>query len=186
MRFSLRGLAIMAAVVIVLGSFASAYWIFTNNTVSEPPGAYLVVPGRATIGSLIIACAPPQAFSYASRYRATLHPGNNVLRCGMHGELLLKSVWGLPGDHMTITRDGTYRNGVRIPLSRSAIPLVPHSLVVPNGMIFAGTTLPWSYDSRIFGPMVAQSTVIPLLTQSVRWNAINNQLHADLRAGKKT
>lgn len=147
-----------------------------NRTQSEPTGLYAITPlsKRLRFEQLVFACPSARAIALAPQYDGSfLHergPGFLSL-CAGGMPSLLKNVWGLPGDHIVVRQAGVWRNGRRIPYSASALQVVPQDIVVPAGQIFAATPFPYSYDSRMFGPIVPRADAVGIFTDW-RWSAV--------------
>lgn len=147
-----------------------------NRTQSEPTGLYAIVPLTTPVRfeQLVFACPSDIALRLASHYDSSIaaEGGPKFLSlCPNGGAALLKNVWGVPGDHMRVTRAGVWRNGRRIPYSKSALAIIPQTFTVPVGTVFVGSVFPYSYDSRIFGPVVARANAISIFTDW-RWSSV--------------
>lgn len=141
-----------------------------NTTQSLPPGFYQFIPSsleQIERGAIVMACPEYSEIQREARARGYLHYG---LACPGVFAPLFKRVMALPGDYVTVTRDGITVN--EHPVANTgrlmadsqgrALPPLPTSGIVPSGMVWLlSDYAPRSYDSRYFGPVPA-STVYGL------------------------
>jgi type IV secretory pathway protease TraF len=160
--FTALRLALLGALVVL-----AVLHVVVNSTPSEPTGMYWSAPFREAphFGQMVFVCPSPRTLALAMRFDPDLlHLAHSPLSpCPQHAPMLLKTIWGLPGDHMVVRRGGVWRNGRRIPYSRSVLPVTAQDSVVPAGHVFAGTIFPYSYDSRQFGTVIPIANAIGIL-----------------------
>ena len=164
-----RRVPLAAAVVLVLIGVSTvvardAGWRL-NLTASEPLGLYRLLPvtsNQIPRGTLVELCPPawvtPRAFPFYMQ-------GN----CPGGGKAMLKTIVGIPGDRISVSKDGVTINGVMLPgsaprLRSNKYPEI--SLPRVRGAVTLGTHQYWvygdgawpalavfSFDSRYFGPI---------------------------------
>jgi conjugative transfer signal peptidase TraF len=146
--------------------------IIHNHSNSMPVGYYRTTDvGPIERGMIVVTCYP-RAVAETAKEHDYLRSG----KCIDGLEPMIKTVAGIPGDRITVSKSGVSVNGRQLPNSRfitkdiHGIPL-KHvafgSFVVPKNTVWLETVQPHSWDSRYWGLMpdrYLQSRAYPILT----------------------
>lgn len=145
---------------LVLVAVALRGLIVRNVTNSEPLGYYLLLPAiQLRYGDLVALCEPQPAHAFAAAHHFSAVRHDFPIDGCPESRVLIKAVWGLPGDSMRVTDAGVSRNGmllhhsVLLPNLPDGTPLpTPPPAIVPPGEAWGGSQAAKSFDSRYFGP----------------------------------
>jgi conjugative transfer signal peptidase TraF len=171
--FPLLGILGLASLVTIGGEHGAA-GPRINLTSSVPTGLYWYSPGHVHRGELVQACLPVKVAEYAKE-RGILVNGI----CKANTEPVVKILAGIPGDTISISRNGVRINGTPWPMSAQRkfdsrgrqveLSVAPGVYRVPAGSVFLMGLNPRSWDSRYFGPVEISDVSgrwTPLLTKS--------------------
>ena len=143
---------------------ANKFNFFINNTPSMALGIYKMTGSPVEHGSIIAFCPPPSAVTYSHKW----HPEekDDPVRCPTGGVMYVKYAMGLPGDNVTLTKEGVRINNGSVllgsqPLERvgynKSIHLMPDLIGktwhLKKNQFWAYTPQWYSFDSRYYGPI---------------------------------
>ncbi len=130
--------------------------IYINTTPSLPVGFYKVVDEPIASGAYVAFCPPQNAVFDMVRDRSYINPGD----CPGGYGLLLKRVFALSGDTVSIDQAGIFVNGEHLPNSAQlktdadghALPQYRLQAVLDDSEYLLLSDLnPQSFDARYFG-----------------------------------
>ncbi|SDH45848.1 conjugative transfer signal peptidase TraF [Nitrosomonas sp. Nm132] len=146
----------MSVGLFVLSMGAKVSGIYINTTPSLPLGFYRVVDEPIVSGAYVAFCPPQHAVFDMAKDRSYIHQGN----CPGGYGLLLKRVFALSGDTVSIDQAGILVNGEQLPHSTQLTadaegqPLPQYRLkaVLDDAEYLLLSDLnPQSFDARYFG-----------------------------------
>ena len=158
-KFSLRGVAILSIIAILIALAVGLAGVRVNTTRSIPVGLYLTRATPIAVGDYVIFCPPQNVLFAIAKKRGYIGAG---FCAGGTGQMM-KRVVALAGDHVAITRDGVYVNGRRLPLSTPYSNDANHrplpSLsglrlrLAQDDVFLMSDVSATSFDGRYFGPV---------------------------------
>ncbi|UJO99209.1 MAG: conjugative transfer signal peptidase TraF [Nitrosomonas sp.] len=164
----------MSAVLFLLSISARISGIYINTTPSLPVGFYQIVDEPIVSGACVAFCPPRNEVFDMAKDRFYINPGD----CPGGYGLLLKRVFALSGDTVSIDQAGIFVNGEHLPNSAQlkadaeGQPLPQYRLnVVLNDAeyLLLSDLNPQSFDARYFGLIARdqiQKVVRPIFTWS--------------------
>jgi conjugative transfer signal peptidase TraF len=136
--------------------------LYYNATASAPIGYYWTSsPTALQRGDRALVCMAPALLAYAARHHFP-EPPDARSPCYHSTEPFVKTIWGVAGDRFHVDGAGVWINDRLIPHTEpvpfdgtdgAQLP-IPHDMIVPPGMVIAGSTADYSFDSRYAGPLV--------------------------------
>ncbi|MFZ4701359.1 MAG: conjugative transfer signal peptidase TraF [Candidatus Methylumidiphilus sp.] len=153
-----RGLLTATLAAFATAALAGLLGARVNTTGSYPPGLYWMIGEAAHKGALVIAC--PAAVEAVAKGFLRGYIGAGFCPGG-YG-YVIKKIVGLPGDQITITRQGVSVNGGAIPNSEprrtdtEGKPLPFHEATYTLGtaqVLLMSDYSPKSFDGRYSGPV---------------------------------
>lgn len=156
-RRRIVGLAI--ALFFAAGIVFNAQHLYYNGTPSEPVGAYWITNDQPSTGKIALVCMSPELIAFAEAHNWN-EPTDSQSPCYHHSAPLLKEIWGVAGDRVHVDHRGVSINDRLIPHTEplatsddgSAIPH-PHDITLSPNTVAAGSTAPYSFDSRYAGEL---------------------------------
>lgn len=154
---------VAAAAFLAIGGLlttCAAFGLRFNSTSSMPLGFYRIATAPVTRGAYVTACLPASnPFVTLIRGRLYEHDGS----CPSGLTPLIKPVAAVAGDHVTLTTQAVYVNGIELKGSATLphdgvgrpLPAWPRGTydVAPGTVWLVSTYSPRSLDSRYFGPV---------------------------------
>lgn len=166
---------VVTAVAVLVGLMTLvSVGVLLNVTASLPRGFYRAVHAPLGRGQLVQLCPPPTPLFREAQARGYFGPGF----CAGGGGYLIKRVWAVPGDHVSVQADGVWVNGQHVPNSvprgadAAGRPLpayrVANTLLSSVEYLLLSDVHPLSFDGRYFGP-VLRSDIVAVVRPMFVW-----------------
>lgn len=154
-RWLLLVIIILVCYAIINGALLLGYGFSKQISASMPEGWYVTYPIRFPLKryQIVLFTPPPWALHYMDRH--------HWFRANM---LMMKQVYGLPGDHVCIRHHAVWINGKRVATivqnyaPGKSLPKLHYCQRLPKDHYFMMSThIVRSFDSRYIGPIPASA-----------------------------
>lgn len=165
--------AIASAGLLVLAAICGAVGLRINDSKSIPLGIYVISNQPAVKGAYVLLCPPQSAVIAEAKRRGYLAPGF----CPGDYGYLMKMIFAVHGDAVTITEKGVSVNGAVLPFSRPLLrdgagrPLARYQPAAfslrSSEVLLMSNVSGTSFDARYFGPVdrsQIKTVIVPVIT----------------------
>lgn len=165
--------AIASAGLLVVAGVCGAVGLRINDSKSIPLGIYVISNQPAVKGAYVLLCPPQSAVIAEAKRRGYLAPGF----CPGDYGYLMKMIFAVQGDVVTITENGVSVNGAVLPFSRPLLrdaagrPLARYQPAAfslrSSEVLLMSNVSGTSFDARYFGPVdrsQIKTVIVPVIT----------------------